>query len=330
MGLFDKLKGIKNAVQSATQAAPQQQAQPEQHQHQQAPQQQQYAQAQPEPEPQLDIAGFDPDNDEDAFFNAVLHMESEGQFGGTDESRAEIMQRYGIRNRSHWQDVKAAVYHVLTHKYGDFNEVSQREMNWRQGQMQRHMQAQTQKAAAGGAFKPVEGVTLEAWAALNAAIVSGGNAEDLIKGAGIDMARWQRVSAEWNAAMARDTTFAITTVYGNAFQAASQGKYGNFAREAAAARAANRDLQMEAPMPYENYYRLMLEQAYAAKQGKDPIQSLKDSGLSVVDWTDLGAYYGYLFNRDAGRNWAKYQAIHEKLDAEFKGKNPGVDVDISF
>jgi ABC-type Zn2+ transport system substrate-binding protein/surface adhesin len=39
---------------------------------------------------QFDLAGFDPD-DEEAFFHAVQHMESEGMFGGTDESRAEIM-----------------------------------------------------------------------------------------------------------------------------------------------------------------------------------------------------------------------------------------------
>ena len=34
----------------------------------------------------FDLAGFDPD-DEEAFFEAGIHMESEGQFGGTDESR---------------------------------------------------------------------------------------------------------------------------------------------------------------------------------------------------------------------------------------------------
>ena len=134
MGLFDKLKKtIGNAKDQMT-AAPPQHA--------------------PEPEPvledededegdagddhdhgaQLDLAGFDPD-DEDGFFHAVLHMESEGQFGGTDESRAEIMARRGIRDRSHWQDVKASVYTVLIHRHGSMEEVGQREMNWRSGQM---------------------------------------------------------------------------------------------------------------------------------------------------------------------------------------------------
>ena len=337
MGLFDKMKGIAKGVQNAVQP----------------PAQQQQQQSAPPPPPQqtphgtmdepvhvedatddgdqFDCAGFDPDNDEESFFHAVLHMESEGQFGGTDESRAEIQQKFGIRDRSHWQTVKESCYSTLAQKYGS-NEVSQREMNWRQGEMQKHMTGQVAKAQAGGGFAPVEGVSLEAWAALNAAIVSGGNWEDLLKGARIDKARWERVSAEWNARMARDTTFAITTVYGNAFQAASKGKFGDYAREATAARAANRDLSMAPPMTYEQYYEILMEQAYAAKQGKDPVEALKGCGLTIVDWTDLGSFMGYLFNRDAQRNWPEYEAIHKRVEAKYAAKYPGVktDLDIAF
>jgi len=341
MGLFDKMKGIVKGAQNAVQG----QAQPQQPPQQAATPQNYPAGTMDMPADQhdddadehshgegFDVAGFDVNNDEDAFFNAVLHMESEGQFGGTDESRAQIMQQYGIRDRSHWQTVKESNYHALTHKYGDFNEVSQREMNWRQGQMQQHMMGQVAKAQAGGGFEPVEGVTLETWAAINAAIVGGGNAEDIIKGSGIDKARWDRVSAEWNARMARDTTFAITTVYGNAFQAASQGKFNAYAKEAAAARAANRDVTMEPPVSYEQYYEYLYEQAYAAKQGKDPVAALKSCGLTIVDWTDLSAFMGYIFTRDAGRNWAKYQDIHKRVEAKYAAKYPGVkaDLDIAF
>lgn len=327
MGLFDKLKKtIASARDQITaQPAPAPQAEPEVE-----------LEADDEDQggghgSQLDLAGFDPD-DEDAFFHAVLHMESEGQFGGTDESRAEIMARYQIRDRSHWQDVKASVYHVLIQRHGSMEEVGQREMNWRSGQMQRHMQGQVAKAAAGGGFAPVEGVALEAWAAINAAIVSGASHEDLLKGAGIDPARWDRVSAEWNARMARDTTFAITTVYGNAFQAASKGKYGDFAREANAARQANRDVTMEPPMTVEAYWELLYEQDYGSKQGKDPIAVLKGVGLTVVDWTDLSTFMGYYMNRTIMRNHKAFEAIQDRVKAKFEAKYPGVktDVDIAF
>src|ERR1051325_3652437 len=137
MGLFDKVKGLVKGAQEAVQP-PQPPAQPRNA-------------APPEIMPEgtldphvhhddngFDTAGFDPEHDENAFYNAVLHMESEGQFGGTDESRAEIMGRYGIRDRSHWQTVKESCYSVLARKWGA-NEVTQREMNWRQGEMQKHM-----------------------------------------------------------------------------------------------------------------------------------------------------------------------------------------------
>lgn len=296
-----------------------------------------HAQHQAEPEEQeeeqeaFDLAGFNPD-DENSFFEAVLHMESEGMFGGTDESRAQIQARYGIRDRMHWQTVRDSVYSVLARKYGSMEEVSQREMNFRMGQMQRHQQAQTARAAASGELNPVEGVTLEKWAAMNAAIVSGASAEDLLRANGIDQGRWERVSAEWNARMARDTTFAITTVYGNAFQAASQGKYGNYAREANAARAANRELSMEPPMSIEQYWEILYEQDYGSKQGRNPIEVLKSCNLTVVDWTDLSSFMGYYINRTAARNWQQFNAMHERVKAKFAAKYPGVtsDVDIKF
>jgi hypothetical protein len=280
---------------------------------------------------EYDLAGFDPD-DEESFFNAVLHMESEGQYGGTDESRAEIMQRFGIRDRSHWQTVKDSVYSALVQKHGDGNVVSQREMNWRSGQMQKMIQGNQSAARASGEMNPVEGIALEAWAAINAAIVSGQSTDGLLKGAGIDKARWDRASAEWNARMARDTTFAITTVYGNAFQAASQGKYGDLAREANAARAENRELNVQPPMSHEQYWEIMYEQSYATKQGKNPVDALKACGLTIVDWTDLSSYMGYHFERTSQLRWKEYEEIHKRVEAKFAAKYPGVkaDVDISF
>lgn len=280
---------------------------------------------------QFDLAGFDPD-DEEAFFEAVLHMESDGQYGGTDESRAEIMQRYGIRDRSHWQTVKDSVYAMLVRKHGSIEQVSQHELNWRSGQMQQHMAGNQAKAAASGELNPVAGISLEQWAAINAAIVGGASTEDLLKGAGIDKARWDQASAEWNARMARDTTFAITTVYGNAFQAASKGKYGDLAREAAAARAANRELEVPPPMSHEQYWEIMYEQSYATKQGKDPVAALKAMGLTIVDWTDLSTYMGYHFERTSQLKHKEYEEIHKRVEAKFAAKYPGVtsDVDIKF
>jgi hypothetical protein len=326
MGFFDSIKkAVGGAVQqqAAQPAAPPPPAAPP------------VAAPQPPPQrqaPRLDTAGFDPAGDEDGFFEAVLHMESEGEMGGTDASRADIMRKYGIRDRSHWQDVKAAVYHVLGQKHGSMDVVSQREVNWRMGQTQKRMQQQVAAKAASGEMAPVEGVTLEAWAAFNAAIVQGANLDDLLKGASIDRAKWDKASAEWNARMSRDTTFAIATTYGNAFQNASKGKYAAYAKEANTARAENRDLKMEPPVTLEKFYELTFEQSYAMKQGRDPQQTLKDLGLSIVDWADLGSYMGYFFHRTSQLHWKEYEATLRAVQARLETKYQGLkaDVDIKF
>lgn len=331
MGFFDKIKGkVKDAVGQAAPPPPQQQ---EQHSHEDHDHEDHDHGHSHGGGDHFDPAGFDPVNDEHSFFNAVLHMESEGQFGGTDESRAEIMSRYGIRDRSHWQTVKDSCYALLVQKYGSGDEVGQQEMNWRMGQMQQHQVQAQQKMAAGGGFTPVEGIGLEAWAAMNAAIVGGSNWEDVIKGAGVDKPRWDRINAEWNARMSRDTTFAITTVYGQAFQAASQGKYNAYAKEAAAARAANRELAMEAPLTWDQFWELVYEQKYAAAAGKDPVATLKAQGLTIVDWTDVSTFMGYHIYRNGVRDHKLLEASSKRAEATVKARYPSVgavDADIAF
>jgi len=279
----------------------------------------------------FDLAGFDPD-DEEAFFNAILQMESEGLMGGTPESRAEIMQQFRIRDHLHWQTVKDSMYRVLAQRHGSGEAAVQAEMNWRAGQSQKMIANNVAAKAASGEMKPAFGISLEAWAAINAAIAQGANFEDLLKGAGIDRARWDRASAEWQARMARDTTFAITTVYGNAFQAASQGKFSNLAREANAARAANTALSSPLPMSHEQYFEIMYEQAYTAAQGKNAADALKPYGLTIVDFCDLSSFMGYHFARTGVANHEEYAAAIERAQKKAEAKYPGIkaDVDIAF
>jgi hypothetical protein len=330
MGFLDT---IKNMLGLGGNAAPPQQQQSEQHNHSHMAAGSHHGHEEEEQQSSSpgDIAGFNPDREND-FFNAVLHMESEGQYGGTDESRAEIQSRFEIRDRSHWQDVKDNMYQRLSAKYGSFEAVMQMEMNWRQAQMQRAQQNVTASAAASGLLNPVEGITLEKWAAMNAAIVGGANHEDLLRGAAIDGARWQRVSDEWNARMSRDTSFAITTVYGNAFQAASQGKYAAYVKEANAARAANRDVSMAPPVSVEQYFEILHSQSLASNAGKDPVAALKEMGLTIVDFTDLGTFMGYHIHRTWAANIAKYQAEMKSGEAKAAARYPGVksDLDIQF
>jgi hypothetical protein len=333
MGFFDSIKKAVGGVAGQVQDQVQNAVAPPQAQH--APQHAQHAQPEPEAVEEAsssDVAGFDP-SDEEAFFNAVINVESDGQkMAATDESPEQIWARYGVRDHSHWRDVKDAMYRALAEQHGGFEAVMQRQANWRMGQVQRHMQGQTAAKAKSGELNPVEGISIEFWAATNAAIVQGSSPDDLLKGAGIDKARWDRARAEWEARMARDTTFAIAQIYGNAFQAASKGKYAAFAKEANEARAANRELGMEPPMPLEQYFDIMYEQSSATNQGKDPTEALKSLGLSVVDWCDLSSFMGYHIHRKYA---AKAEIIHNMMERsrlKCEAKYPGVrtDVDITF
>ncbi len=332
MGFFDAIKkafgGVTNEVQNQMNAAT---AAPVQHHHE------------PEPEPDhghddhmhtssFDVAGFDA-NDEDSFFNAVLNIESAGEkMGATDETPEQVMARFGVRNHSHWQDVKASMYQLLAQKHGSMDAVMQQEMNFRMGQVQRNMQNRVSAAAASGELNPVEGITLDFWAATNAALVQGASLDDLLKGAGVDRARWDRAKGEWEARMARDTTFAIAQVYGAAFQNASTGQYAAYGKEATAARAANRDLSMQPPITLEKYFDILFEQSAATAAGKDATATLKSLGLSIVDWCDVSTFMGYhIYRTYAGTGAQKLSAMMDASKAKAEAKyGAKADVDIAF
>ena len=85
-------------------------------------------------------------------------------------------------------------------------------------------------------------------------------------------------------------------------------------------------------MSLEQYYEIMYEQSYAAKEGRDPVAALRSCQLTIVDWTDLSTFMGYFFYRTAVRRQKEYEAILKRVEAKFAVKYPGVkaDVDISF
>ena len=75
---------------------------------------------------QFDLAGFDPENDEETYFEAEYLMESDGLFGGTDADRDRIRTRFRVRDGQHWHTIKESVWEVLAQKHGSFAEAVQR------------------------------------------------------------------------------------------------------------------------------------------------------------------------------------------------------------
>jgi hypothetical protein len=177
--------------------------------------------------------------------------------------------------------------------------------------------AMTGLGGGGGGLDPVEGVTLDQWAYVQAAVAGGGNVDQLIAQAGIDRPRWDRVSAMWMQRMSTDTTAAIATAYGNAFAAASQGQYGAVGAHAAAVGVGG-DLGAE-PIPFERY--VEIEQAMGAytDRGHDPNAVLAHFGLSVLDWSNIGLYWNKRVQQEAMTYAELYDHYSELYRAKYAG-----------
>ncbi len=130
------------------------------------------------------------------------------------------------------------------------------------------------------ALEPVEGVTFEDWAKANAKLASGTTIEEIVKQMGMDMPRWDRVNAEFLTRMKNDRTFTLSMKYAGVFNKNAKGNL-----------PAKSDFT-EDTFPIEKYAEVSAAMEFLCKQGRDAQDVLKDFGLTVADWSNLGSYWG--------------------------------------
>ncbi len=154
---------------------------------------------------------------------------------------------------------------------------------------------------------PVEGVTLEQWAGVNAKLASGTSTEEAIKSIGADAPKWDRVNAEWLTRMRNDTTATISVKYAAAFNTNASGNLGAGAQVASGGASAE--------FPFEKYIECMVAQDVLGKQGRDAQDVLKDFGLTVADYSNISSYW-------TGKMMSDYSlaAKMAQLDAEYRKK----------
>lgn len=128
-------------------------------------------------------------------------------------------------------------------------------------------------------LEPVEGVTLEDWAAANAKMTSGTTQDEICKLLGIDAPKWDRVNNEWLTRMKNDTSFTISTKYAAAFNQSASGNLGKGAASAAES------------ISFEKYIEAMVAQDVLGKQGRDAQDVLKDFGMTVADYSNVSSYW---------------------------------------
>lgn len=164
----------------------------------------------------------------------------------------------------------------------------------------------------GGGLSPVEGVSLEQWAHFQAAVASGKDITGPLAQAGIDRAKWDRVSAEWMARMSTDTTMAVVTAYGNAFAGAGAGQYGGAAAQAASAGVGG-DVGAE-PIPFERFVQIQEAMGAAANRGEDANAVLAAFGMSPLDWGNVGMYWSKRMQQEA----TKYHQLYVQYSEHYR------------
>jgi hypothetical protein len=228
-----------------------------------------------------------------------------------DREEVLLITKYGFKNGGHWEALSSWSMEKAMAETGEDMTTLVIRMS---SIARQRLTAEKAKAMSGpgGALEPVEGVSVEAWAKIQAVVAGGGDFAPMIAEAGMDQPKWDRVSAEWNSRMSTDHTATIATVYSNAF--AGGGQYGAAAANAASAGVAG-DVGAE-PCTFEKWVEVGCAQSAGAGRGEDAAAILNTFGMSVVDWSSISMYWGTKFMQEAG----KYHALHTEYTAKYDAK----------
>ena len=229
-----------------------------------------------------------------------------------DPEEVLLITEFGFKTGGGYE----AFRNYSVHKWAQQTGESPTDCEFRMGGIARE-RVMAEKAEAmsgpGGALDPVEGISCEQWAQMQAQIGTGADAAGLIAAAGMDQAKWDRVSAEWMARMSSDTTMAVMNVYSNAFAAGSTGQFGGAAAQAAEVGIGG-DVGAE-PVPFEKFVEIMEAQSAASEKGEDIAALLGTFGMTAIDWSNVGQYW----NKKMAQEASKYGDLFTQYSAKYQG-----------
>jgi|GEM_PF-1987091 len=204
---------------------------------------------------------------------------------------------------------------------------------------QQSRNAQANAASDSSLLEPVEGVTVESYAACAAAAAKGLPQDQftaLLAQHGMDAVKWERVNAEWSDRMSKDATMTIVQIYGNAFQAAGEGQFGAAGAAAAATRTPGDGGAAGGaePVPFERLCEIQGAMSAWSTTGQDVNAMMKEVfGITALDWSNMSSWWMTRLSTD----WEKmqeYTTKSEVYEAQYK-EAAGVtdadpDADIQF
>ncbi|MBL4635407.1 MAG: hypothetical protein JKY56_16220 [Kofleriaceae bacterium] len=270
--------------------------------------------------------GWDGLSIEDWFFKLesvrerLMHIDDEVMPPMTDEDgdvldaeEVLLITQYGFQHAGHWENFR---------NWGAANWAAQTgetptDCEFRMSGIARERiiaDKATAMSGPGGVLSPVEGVSCEQWAHVQAGVASGGDHASLVAAAGMDAPMWDRVNAEWTARMSTETSGTIATVYSTAFAAGSSGQYSGAAAQAAVVGVGG-DVGAE-PVSFERFVELTEAQGAASTRGEDPIAVLASFGMSPMDWSNIGQYWAKKQQQEA----TKYYELYNQYSAVYAAK----------
>jgi hypothetical protein len=200
---------------------------------------------------------------------------------------------------------------------------------------QRHLQQQHQATFAANPeiLAPIEGITVDQYAAIAARAAQNPPQDQLLAllaQHNLDLAAWNRVSSQWTDRMSKDTTGAIATAYGKAFMGAGQGQFGAAGQAAATAGLGMGGAAGAEPIPYERLCEIQGAMSAWAKTGQDVNASLKSQFNMVAgDWSAASTWWMTQLMADVAR-FSDYQARVDTYERRYMGARPKADQDIAF
>lgn len=226
-----------------------------------------------------------------------------------------LMQEYGIESYRQWDKFSTAYSIERWNTDGeDDGSFLIRTSSIARDRMSKELVSSAQ--GEGGLLSPFEGISLQQWAGVNAGIIGAkGTPEELKASIGCDAAKWDLVNAEWNARMAKDTTFAIATAYGNAFTASSTGAYAGGAQHAANVGTAG-DLSDE-PISFEKWVEIGVAQQAASANGSDVQEALAKFDVNIMDWSNMSMFWSKKLMQESTKYARLYDEYTEKYQAQY-------------
>lgn len=258
-----------------------------------------------------DWGGWDP-NDWAAYWEKVFAIEEAGN--RSDEDLAIALDEHGLEDKAHFDRVRD----TFQGAYGDDPAFAQAGLDARTRGVKQAMAGRMQGELA-GELGPVEGVTLEQWAFVMSKVAGGQDVGSWLKKAGWDQPKWDRVSAEWNARMSRDTTATVATAYGQAFMATGDGPFGAAGQAAAGSMldASKSGVDGDEPISFEKWIEITEAQGAASSRGMDAAAVLQSYGMSPADWGRVGGWWSQKFNANAMKMINEYNRLSEKYREKF-------------